>query len=128
MVHFSFLLEYMAYRIGVPLGSYHQITNNLHIYPEMNWKPDNWNFEELMEFTPVPFDATDTEIQLIADNDLTYTYESAFLRTVAVPMLLAYDLYTEGKMADAMEVVNGLPAADWRVAAMTWLGRKLATC
>lgn len=33
-VHFSFLLEYMAARIGVPMGSYYQFTNNLHIYTE----------------------------------------------------------------------------------------------
>lgn len=34
MVHFSFLLEYMAMRIGVPVGSYYQFTNNLHTYTD----------------------------------------------------------------------------------------------
>jgi hypothetical protein len=33
-VHFSFLLEYMAMRIGVPMGSYLQFTNNLHTYTD----------------------------------------------------------------------------------------------
>lgn len=33
-VHFSFLLEYMAVRIGVPMGSYFHFTNNLHYYTE----------------------------------------------------------------------------------------------
>jgi len=33
-VHFSFLLEYMAMRIGVPMGSYYQFTNNLHTYTD----------------------------------------------------------------------------------------------
>lgn len=33
-VHFSFLLEYMAMRVGVPMGGYCQITNNLHVYTD----------------------------------------------------------------------------------------------
>lgn len=33
-VHFSLLLEYMAMRIGVPMGSYFQFTNNLHTYTD----------------------------------------------------------------------------------------------
>lgn len=33
-VHFSFLLEYMAMRIGVHMGSYFQFTNNLHTYTD----------------------------------------------------------------------------------------------
>lgn len=33
-VHFSFLLEYMAMRVGVPMGSYFQFTNNLHTYTD----------------------------------------------------------------------------------------------
>lgn len=40
-VHFSFLLEYMAMRIGVPMGSYYQFTNNLHTYT------DKFNIEKL---------------------------------------------------------------------------------
>lgn len=33
-VHFSLLLEYMAMRIGVPMGSYFQISVNVHVYLE----------------------------------------------------------------------------------------------
>lgn len=33
-VHFSLLLEYMAMRIGVPMGSMYLFTNNLHVYTE----------------------------------------------------------------------------------------------
>jgi thymidylate synthase len=31
-VHMSFLLEYIAMRVGVPMGSYFQFTNNMHVY------------------------------------------------------------------------------------------------
>ena len=31
-VHFSFLLEYLARRIGCPVGTYHQVSVNWHAY------------------------------------------------------------------------------------------------
>lgn len=34
VVHFSFLQEYMANRIGVDVGVYYQVSNNLHLYTE----------------------------------------------------------------------------------------------
>ena len=40
-VHFTFLQEYMAARIGVEVGRYNHFTNNLHVY-DWNWKPDEW--------------------------------------------------------------------------------------
>lgn len=40
-VHFSFLLEYMAARIGAKVGKYHHFTNNMHVY-SWNWKPVDW--------------------------------------------------------------------------------------
>lgn len=33
-VHFSFLLEYMAMRVGAQIGKYYQFTNNLHTYTD----------------------------------------------------------------------------------------------
>lgn len=41
VVHFSFLQEYLAARIGCEVGLYHQVTNNLHVYTE-RFKPDEW--------------------------------------------------------------------------------------
>ncbi len=40
-VHFTFLQEYVAARLGVEAGKYHHFTNNLHVYG-WNWKPDEW--------------------------------------------------------------------------------------
>lgn len=34
-VHFSVLLEYMAAKIGVPVGVYRQFSNNMHVYTEV---------------------------------------------------------------------------------------------
>jgi thymidylate synthase len=48
-VHFSFIQEYMAARIGVEIGVYNQFTNNLHVY-EWNWFPDDWNQDQYGAF------------------------------------------------------------------------------
>lgn len=40
-VHFTFLQEYMAARLGCEVGVYHHFTNNLHVY-DWNWKPEEW--------------------------------------------------------------------------------------
>jgi thymidylate synthase len=46
-VHFSFLHEYMAARVGAEVGVYNHFTNNLHAY-ESNWNPEAW----LKEYRP----------------------------------------------------------------------------
>jgi thymidylate synthase len=40
-VHFSFLLEYMAARLGLKVGKYHQVTSDLHAYTK-TWEPEKW--------------------------------------------------------------------------------------
>jgi thymidylate synthase len=46
-VHFSFLLEYMAARLGLKVGKYHQVTADLHAYTK-TWEPEKW----LVDKTP----------------------------------------------------------------------------
>jgi len=36
VVHFSFLHEYVANRVGFPVGTYYQVSNNLHLYTEFD--------------------------------------------------------------------------------------------
>jgi thymidylate synthase len=40
-VHFSFLLEYMAARLGLKVGKYYQVTADLHAYTK-TWEPEKW--------------------------------------------------------------------------------------
>jgi len=40
-VTFTVLQEYMAARLGVEVGRYHHVSNNLHVY-DWNWKPEQW--------------------------------------------------------------------------------------
>jgi thymidylate synthase len=39
-VHFSFLLEYLAARVGLEVGRYYQVSNNFHAYVENAGDPD----------------------------------------------------------------------------------------
>ncbi len=44
-VHFSFLQEYVAGCLGIEVGKYNQITDDLHVY-DATWKPLDWLEEE----------------------------------------------------------------------------------
>jgi thymidylate synthase len=44
-VHFSFLQEFMALAIGVPMGTYHQVSSNTHVY-EWNFNHEKWLSDE----------------------------------------------------------------------------------
>ncbi len=48
-VHFSFLQEYMAACIGVKVGVYNQISNNLHVYTD-KFEPDKWLSDDVPDF------------------------------------------------------------------------------
>lgn len=49
VVHFSILQEYMAAHLGVEVGVYNQVTNNLHCYVS-NWEPERWLGDVLPDF------------------------------------------------------------------------------
>lgn len=53
VVQFSILQEYLATRLGVGVGRYHQVTNNLHVYTA-NWKPDEWLADETPDYYTNP--------------------------------------------------------------------------
>jgi thymidylate synthase len=52
VVHFSYLLEYMANCLGVEVGVYNQVSNNLHVYTANNggFKPEVWLADETPDY------------------------------------------------------------------------------
>ena len=56
VVHFSFLQEYMAANLGVEVGVYNQMSNNLHIYTENNsgFKHEEWLADETPDYYSNP--------------------------------------------------------------------------
>lgn len=70
-VTFSVLQEYMAARLGVQVGRYTQMSNNLHCY-KSNWKPDEW----LSDVTPNIYDiGCPTSMRPGEPYNPTYTYQ-----------------------------------------------------
>lgn len=149
-VVFSFLLEYLAARIGVPVGVYHHTTDDLHAY-EWNWKPELWLEESKYvdcyhgdnmlrreyeaSFVPLVRDPATFERELPAfverhdgqnmpDKGDAHWHEP-FLNDVAEPLLTLFHWHKLGDTAFALDNVDLVKADDWRIAADGWLRRRL---
>lgn len=148
-VHFTFLQEYMAARLGVKVGRYHHFSNNLHVY-DWNWKPEEWLagarlqdygyhrgagatpdklfplvkdpevFErELPEFVEFHGNAEKREAEGPTG------YDEPFLNEVANPMLNAFHMHKLKDYDTAMMFARQIAADDWRFVAIQWLQKRL---
>lgn len=140
-VHFSFLQEYMAALLGLEIGVYHQITNNLHVYTS-RWEPVRWL--ELAKSSPAVYENYWKSPKLVKDAGLfdlelplfvrRYSgsnvpashdvYNEPFLRTVAQPMLEAYAAYKR-REPTVLSYLDRVEADDWRIAGRQWMERRL---
>lgn len=149
-VHFTFLQEYMAARLGVEVGKYHHFTNNLHVY-ESNWKPREWlgwydkvghdgdyyqnENNDIGVVKPGPM-LTDDNFSIIGiaeefngvDNPSTdQTHEDPFIRNTVWPMLKAHDCHKwpAGEYKKKMpQFTKMIESKDWQAAAISWLMRR----
>jgi thymidylate synthase len=146
-VHFGFLQEYMAAHIGVEVGVYNQITNNLHVYLENNsgFHPERWLKEyespETSTTTWYTDDATNM-IPLVKDPETfdeelpkfvkafggegteeeTHTnWKEPFFQEVAAPMLWAFNCHKRRLYRSALLSLSDVRADDWREAGRNWL-------
>lgn len=138
-VHFSILLEYMAAKIGVPVGVYRQMSNNLHLYTDI---VDTDNLEKLAhsvyqqdlymtnpELAPVQLvdcNITDWEQDLrrfITRDGLPnpHGWHSDFFAHTAVPMYLAHEAWRNKQYEEAERHCAAISAWDWRIACQNWL-------
>jgi Thymidylate synthase len=141
VVHFSFLLEFMAATIGVRVGTYTQVSNNYHAYIE---RPDTKklfaaSYDEVATHNGLPVGAP-----LIAPgaagggefldrlSDFMQLPSSSprlpfFLREVAAPMLEAHSRHKAGDTSAAIGHLQLRANLDpWLVAGLAWLQRRLA--
>lgn len=143
-VHFSMLQEYMAGQIGCAVGSYWQVSNDLHAYDEVFDKlmptvssehVDLYEGPHAIEpypmYTGVDAATFRHDLELFMENDqfggLGIT--SPFLKHVAAPLLRAHTAYKtqkgEARYTAALKEVKACEAADWKAAAEHWLLRRL---
>jgi thymidylate synthase len=138
-VHFSILQEYMAARIGVPVGSYWQISDNWHAYVEVLERTQiepmaNYYDDEVSPYPlihPKYANTWDAQLEMFMEQGpvLPMGPIDPFFRSVACPILASWDAYksNEGmdKFNQALAPLENCKARDWQVACAQWLTRRL---
>jgi hypothetical protein len=147
-VHFSFLQEVLAARIGVPVGKYTQFSMNTHIY-ERHWElarvlsdhaPDVMSGQRAADADPyslrgvAPYPIVKDPKTWMGDLDrfldgVTRGYANPFFTEVAVPLRDTWALWKSmrgnPRRTDvALTLIEGCAATDWRRAALEWLRRR----
>lgn len=149
-VHFSFLQEYMACALGLDMGVYNQVSNNMHVYTN-NWKPEEWlqaDYNQPLGFHPANPDDWDAWYNrhthrwpLVADlttfdaevgefaerhskDAIAMTYTEPFLARVAQPMCIAYHHYKRKDYRAALASICNVQQSDWYLAGKQWLERR----
>jgi hypothetical protein len=143
-VHFSMLHEYVAGCVGVAVGTYYQVSNSLHMYPELPVTqrclaspPDVVaSLYETGDVSPFPMFGEGVN-QLEFDSDLVLffanydvgvgfmggsEFNTPFFSEVVVPMWNTHQSYKNKGGAHHEAVYIGAP--DWQRAALEWLERR----
>lgn len=137
-VHLSFLQEWMAGALGLRVGHWNHLSNNLHIYERhwdlakhaesyphwMGWGPTQ---PLLAERTRECADLFRAECLAIAEGRMGAddVFESAFLNDTVEPMLASHAAWKAGDKSEAMEVARSIESADWRRATVAWYKRRM---
>lgn len=136
-VHLTVLQEWLAASLGVGIGHWTQVSNDLHIY-ERHWDlMDNMN-----PLDPYNFDSTLKPQPLICAGNTDYAevfrkecvdlcngklegFESPFLEDTVEPMYAAWREWKAGNKDEASYIASCVESADWRRATMAWFKRKM---
>lgn len=126
-VHFSFLQEYLAGRIGVRVGRYYQLSNNWHLYEsvESKFRRDPLGFYPNIFPVGKNWDSWDADLRKFMQNPEAITYENDWFLHVARPMWRAHGLWKSGDRDGALRAMRSVQAQDWRIAATGWMKRRM---
>lgn len=143
VVHFSFLQEYVAAHLGVPVGVYNQISTNLHTYTDGRWKPEEYLTDYTPDYygykgltlvplvkSPTTFDEELPEFfEYWVGKDLTErlfnkVYSEPFFQGVALPMAKAFHWHKLRNYEQAMKEVHHIVADDWKIACDHWIKKR----
>jgi len=140
-VHFSFLLEYVAARVSVPVGSYFQFTNNLHAYTDRFDRTKLKLIADECEIAPVEpagpniaetgFDEDLKTFMPWARSSMTSDealfnppmLNTQFMYGVVMPMFLFWAYRKRGQ--PYKNHLERIMAPDWRRACSEWSERRM---
>lgn len=153
VVHMSMLQEYLAARIGVPVGAYYQVSNSWHAYVE-RWQqyvvgdgtqdpniniaaytklpiwPSKCGGQKADTDAVTPYhmvtvpEAWDDDLQAWFNGDDPNGMVNPFFPQVAARLLQAWYSYKQDDWVRAMHYVSLCAASDWALAAQLWLLRR----
>lgn len=136
-VHFSVLQEYLAAQVGVPVGTYYQISCNWHLYLELpGYKKNALEDPALRDVdrrydygkvSPVPLvtdpQSWDTDLSRFLSDPLGDAYyTNPFFDQVAAPMYASWEDRQHG--FDGVAAARAIVASDWRAACLEWIARR----
>ncbi len=144
-VHFSMLQQFIAEAVGIPVGVYYQMSNNLHIYIErpdvqrlfvndigdIRYLPDD-RYNSYTHMEPVQLIQPqerwedfliDAEV-FLSDPDGDTIFMTEYFNDVVAPMQIAHSAYKVGDSAGAYAAACNIAAFDWRIACIEWLNRR----
>lgn len=152
-VHFSVLLEYMAARLALPVGTMYQLSFNYHVYLEVLGGPEKARamaqdadvtnmYEKGMPTTPIVFgdidafhadlahmmavvDPTIDDVTLLEDPEYATLsgWRTPFFADTAQPMWWAWQAFKRKDYGNAMHHALNIVGPDWRAACVAWLQR-----
>lgn len=139
IVHFSFLLEFVASALDRPIGKMHTLINNLHLYTELydaqkhvESPPHSDTYDayqqgvqprNIMESSNWQRWLIDCEHFCANPFDLGRGYYDSFFAEVARPMALVSKTRKD-KTGDGMYWAARIEAQDWRLATEDWIERR----
>lgn len=125
-VHLTMLQEYMASRIGVPMGEWHHVTNNLHIY-EHHWPllESEEHDLEYPDIAPIVWSAEFDEDCNDLCNGRGTGFSTEFFEHTVRPMLAAWYFWKGERHNECLVCLDNVRADDWRVAARNWIHNSL---
>ena len=138
-VHFSFLQEYIAARVGVEVGMYTQVSDSFHAYVEVLEKlgPLQADYDPYLtlgkggkHFIPKRLvdDPTtfDQELRIfMEDEEVNYPYKNTYFNEVLEPMRKGHFWWRMGDKLRGLKIAETITADDWRKACVEWMERRL---
>lgn len=142
-VHFSFLQEFVANAVSLPIGVYRQVSNNLHLYMSNGYDgydimanvsayDDEFNdLYTLGQVTAEPIMQDNRYLQFLDDCEVfcdrpfdpDVVYHHPFFHNVAQPMAMVSKVRKD-KLGTGEEWAAKITAPDWRRAVQDWIHRR----
>lgn len=145
VVHFSFLQEYTACLLDVPVGQYSQISSCFHLYTEFDITKRMVGKVRPAPYDPYEAGAVDADapevlngpnpdrwqleaawfIDHFCNGEARETCKESFFEYLAVPMQIVWEAYKAKRWDKAMRFTENITGTDWREYTRAWLQRRI---